>query len=165
MLELWQHRWPQPILKLVAFCSRAILSVLHKIRRGEGHRQCNTSSRSLSLIVLSVGWLHALLASPLPQTFLELFEVVSGSQERASDAVTAHLDEIVRFEGATEALPASDLYTSMVSSFRTMSETVFDKSLAQLYHTDDEHSGSGRSVSCTGSLEYSRTRGGFPGEF
>lgn len=88
MLDLWHHTWPPPILRWVSHCSLSILPFLHKIRRGEGLRQCDISSRVLSLIILSVSWLHAFLSSPLPISFLELFTVAQNSVEsfRCSDS-------------------------------------------------------------------------------
>ena len=138
MLELWEHQWPNPIMLWVDYCSRAILPCLHKIRRAEGHYQCDITENTLSLIILSVSWLHAFVSSPLPHSFLELWNIAQCTEERATDAVTAHLGEIVQLEGATEALRASDLYSSMVASFRTMSDESFTKSLMLRYHTDVE---------------------------
>ena len=103
MLQLWHHQWPEPILRWVDHCARSILPSLHKIRRAEGHRQCDISDRTLSLIILSVSWLHAFVSSPLPHSFLELFNIALRADERATDAVTAHLEEVVQLEGASEA--------------------------------------------------------------
>ena len=116
------------------------------MKRREGQRQCDISPRSLSLIILSVSWLHAFLLSPLPQTFVELFEIAELSEERATDAVTAHLEELVRFEGASEAMLATDLYTSMVSTFREMSSDSFAETLWNIYHPDDESDNSDPSM-------------------
>ena len=138
MMELWHHSWPDPILRWVAHCGRAIIPSLHKIKRREGHTQCDISERTLSLIILSVSWLRAFLSSPLPQSFLELFEIAQVSEERASDAVTAHLGEVVRLEGASETRTATELYTSMISSFRELATDQFGQTILHLYHIEDE---------------------------
>ena len=88
--------------------------------------------------MLSVSWLHAFLSTPLPESFLELFDIARTARERPSDSVNAHLDELVRFDGSFRKLSARDLYTDMVASFRLMAEETFGHSLMHLYHPDDE---------------------------
>ena len=137
MVDLWDHQWPDPLRRWVSHTASALMPFLHKMVRREGKSACIIDDSTLSLIILSTSWLFAFLSSPLNLTFLELFELSQSESDSPSELIIGRLQDVVDIDGKDQDVPCATLYSSMVSSFRQMSQDEFGGDIMALYHPDD----------------------------